>query len=161
MLLSEILHADVIRTSLDATTKNEAIEELVDVLVEAHEIPIALRDHVLHTVNEREESMSTGMEHGIALPHGSSEKIEDIIGAIAILPKGIEFESLDGLPARILILIVLPRRNFQGHVSTLAGIAHLMGNAAFRESILSATDVPAVLSLIEDAEDKHVTADKT
>ena len=155
MLLSEILHAGVIRTHLNATTKDAAIEELVDILVEAHEIPIALRDHVLHTVNEREESMSTGMEHGIALPHGSSDKIEDIIGAIAVLPKGIEFESLDGLPARIFILLVLPRRNFRGHVSTLAGIAHLMGNAAFRESLLDATDVPAVLNLIEDAEDKN------
>lgn len=153
MLLSELLHAGVIRTSLNAVTKDAAIDELVDVLIEAHEIPLSARDHVIALVKAREEQMSTGMEHGIALPHGSSDKVEDIIAAMAVLPVGIEFESLDGLPARILILLVIPRRNFQGHVATLAGIAHLMHNAAFREALLKAKDVDAIVKLIENAED--------
>lgn len=153
MLLSELLHAGVIRTSLSANDKTAAIEELVDVLVEAHEIPLAVREHVITVVKAREDQMSTGMEHGIALPHASSDKVEDIVAAMAVLKTGIEFESLDGMPARILILLVMPRRNFQGHVSTLAGIAHLMNNAAFRESLLKAGDVNAIVKLIEDAED--------
>lgn len=156
MLLSEILHASVIKTELEAKNKIEAIEELVDVLVAAHEIPLSLREHVLDGIMKRESQMSTGMEHGIALPHASSDKVEDIIGAMAVLKEGIEFETIDGMPARIIILMVLPRRNFQGHVRTLAGIAHLMGNASFRQSLLKARDVDAVLSLIEDAEDKEV-----
>lgn len=73
MLLSEMLHARVVKTHLEAENKYEAIEELVDLLIEAHEIPLSLRDHVVEVITERERSMSTGMEHGIALPHGSSE----------------------------------------------------------------------------------------
>jgi len=160
MLLSEILHASVIKTELMAGNKIEAIEELVDVLVAAHEVPLSLREHVLEAVSNRESQMSTGMEHGIALPHASSDKIEDIIGTMAVLPEGIEWDSLDGMPARIIILMVLPRRNFHGHVRTLAGIAHLMGNAGFRQSLLKARDVDAVLSLIEDAEDKEAFINK-
>ena len=79
MLLGEILHKDVIKIELDAETKNEAIEELVDLLVEAHEVPLSLRDHIVDMVMTRERSMSTGMEHGIALPHGASDRVDDII----------------------------------------------------------------------------------
>lgn len=155
MLLGEILHAEVIKTDLEARTKTEAIEELIDLLVEAHEIPIALRDHVVETVIERENSISTGMEFGVALPHGSTDRVDDIIGALGISRKGVPFDSIDGLPARLIILLVLPRHKFQAHVRTLGGIAHLLSNASFREALVKAPDVAGVLSLIEGQEDRE------
>ncbi len=153
MLLSELLHEGVVKIGLEAENKYEAIEELVDVLVEAHEIPLAMRGHIVDVVVERERSMSTGMEHGVALPHGATERIDDIIGALGISHRGIPFESLDGQPARLLILLLLPKRNFQGHVRTLAGIAHLMTNSDFRARLLDAPDVTTALELIEAEED--------
>ena len=159
MLLGELLHEGVVRIRLGAKDKKEAIEELVDLLVEAHEIPLSLRDHVLESVMQREHSMSTGMEHGIALPHGASDRVNDIVGAMGISPEGIPFDSLDGLPAKVIILLVLPRDNFQGHVRTLAGIAHLLGNDSFRERLLDAPDTNAVLDLIEQEEDRDVFFD--
>ncbi len=153
MLLSELLHEGVVKIGLEAENKYEAIEELVDVLVEAHEIPLAMRGHIVDVVVERERSMSTGMEHGVALPHGATERIDDIIGALGISHRGIPFESLDGQPARLLILLLLPKRNFQGHVRTLAGIAHLMTNSDFRAGLLDAPDVTTALELIEAEED--------
>ncbi|HEO69848.1 MAG TPA: PTS sugar transporter subunit IIA [Candidatus Hydrogenedentes bacterium] len=155
MLLSELLHPGVVTTDLEAQDKLEAIHELVDLLVSAHEIPMALRDHVVDCVVQRECSMSTGMEHGIALPHGASERVRDIIGALGIARRGIPFESLDGQPAKLVILLVLPKRNFQGHVRTLAGIAHLMNNADFRAKLLATVDPEAVLDLIESEEDRE------
>ena len=156
MLLSEILHEQVVKTGLEAETKHEAIEELVDMLVEAHEIPLSLREHIVEAVTERESSMSTGMEHGIALPHAATDRINDIIGALGVAQHDIPFESVDGRPARLIILLVLPRDNFQGHVRTLAGIAHLLQNNALREKLIAAPDVQTVLQLIEEEEDHEV-----
>ncbi|HOZ46536.1 MAG TPA: PTS sugar transporter subunit IIA [Candidatus Hydrogenedentes bacterium] len=155
MLMGELLHSRVVKIGLEAETKFEAIEELVDLLVEAHEIPLAARNHVVDVVIERERSMSTGMEYGVALPHGVSDQIDDLIGALGIAPEGIPFESLDAQPAKLIVLLVLPKRNFQGHVRTLAGIAHLMNAPGFREKLIRAADVQEVLDLIEDEEDRE------
>lgn len=159
MLLGEILRPGLVKIGMEAQDKFEAIEELVDVLVDAHEIPLSLRDAVVEAVNDRERSMSTGMEHGVALPHGSLSGLDAIVGAIGISKKGIPFESLDGEPARILILLVLPRDNFQGHVRTLAGIAHLLGNANLRDALVRAPSEQAALDIIEREEDGEVFYD--
>ena len=120
MLLGELLHEGVLKTGMEARDKHEAIDELADLLVESHEIPLSLRDHVVEAIMNREKTMSTGMENGIALPHGASDKVSDIIAALGIAPDGIPFESLDGQPAKIIVLLILPRQEFQAHVRTLA-----------------------------------------
>ena len=155
MLLGEILHSGLIKLNLDAQTKEEAIEELVDLLVEAGKAPEDLRQHLLDVVMEREQTMSTGMDHGIALPHASSDKVDQIMGALGSAPEGIPFDTLDGEPARLVILLILPRHNFQGHVRTLAGIAHLLSNPGFRESIITAPDAKTVLDIVEKAEHQN------
>ncbi len=155
MQLGEILHEGVIKTRLEAGNKYEAIEELLDLLIEAQDIPGDLRDHVMEVVLEREKSMSTGMDHGVALPHASSEKIDDIVGALGVAPDGIPFETLDGQPARLVILLLMPRRNYQGHVRTLAGIAHLLANPGFREAVINATEPKTILRLVENAEKRE------
>ena len=154
MLLGEILHPEVVKTTLEAENKYEAIDELVDLLVESHEIPVTLRDHIVEVVVEREKSLSTGMEHGIALPHGATDAVDDIIGALGISRRGLPFESLDGQPAHIVILLVLPKNKFQAHVRTLGGIAHLMSNANLRQALKIAPDSQTVLRLIEEEEDR-------
>ena len=154
MLLGEILHPEVVKTTLEAENKYEAIDELVDLLVESHEIPVTLRDHIVEVVVEREKSLSTGMEHGIALPHGATDAVDDIIGALGISRRGLPFESLDGQPAHIVILLVLPKNKFQAHVRTLGGIAHLMSNANLRQALKNDPDSQTVLRLIEEEEDR-------
>ena len=154
MLLGEILYPDVVKTTLEAENKYEAIDELVDLLVENHEIPLALREHIVEVIVEREKSLSTGMEYGIALPHGSTDAVDDIIGALGISRRGLPFESLDGKPAHIVILLVLPKSKFQAHVRTLGGIAHLMSNANLRQALKNAPDSQTVLRLIEEEEDR-------
>lgn len=152
MLLGDILHREAITTDLKADNKYDAIGELVDLLVEGGKVPSNLRNHIIEVVEERERSLSTGMEHGIALPHGSTDRIDDIVAALGISRQGIPFETLDGKPARLVILMVLPRRNFQGHIRTLAGIAHLLNNNAFREELMSATTTERVMELLATRE---------
>lgn len=159
MLLGDILHTSVVKTQLEAKDKYEAIEELVDLLVRSEQIPESLRRHIIDAIEEREHSLSTGMEHGIALPHGSSDQINEIVAAMGISQEGVPFDTLDGEPARLIILILLPRRNFQGHVRTLAGIAHLLNNGVFRERLMSAASVGEALALIHDEERRDVPLD--
>lgn len=152
MLLSEILHPSVVKLSFEAQNKHEAITELVDRLVQAHDLPMSQRDDIIDAVTERENHTSTGMEHGVALPHCGTDRVNEIIGAIGVSQKGVPFESTDGEPAHIVILLVLPKRGFAERVHTMAGVAHLLENPELREGIRSAADAGSLLSVIEKAE---------
>ena len=125
MLLSELIQEDLVKMNLEARNKWDAIEELVDLLVGAHELRLANRAEVLDTVFAREKSLSTGLEHGLAVPHGAVECVGDILAAVGLSAGGIPFDSLDGAPARLVVLLVIPRGAAQRHVRTLAGIARL------------------------------------
>lgn len=152
MLLGEILHPGVVKTSLEANEKYGVIAELVDLLIEAGDLDRSLRAHIREVVEARERSMSTGMEMGIALPHGSSDRLHKMIGALGIAREGIEFDCLDGHPARFVLLLVLPRDEFQIHVRTLAGISHLLNESSFRDALINAKDVDDILGRIHREE---------
>lgn len=156
MLLGEILHRGVIEVALAGSTKYEIIEELVDVLIQAKDLPVAHREHVIDVVATREQSMGTGMELGIALPHGSSDRIPNLVGALGISRDGVDFDSLDGLPATLILLLVLPRDEFQIHVRTLAGISHLLNEASFREALMGAEDSDTILKLVRNEEKSSI-----
>jgi len=150
--LSELIQEDLIKLKLEATTKWEAIEELVDLLISAHELRLSDRAEVLEALTTREKSMSTGLAHGLAVPHGSVDCVRDVVAAMGIAPDGIPFECADGKPARLVILLVIPRQSFQQHVGTLAGIARLSRNEELREKIFNATNAASVLETLYELE---------
>ena len=152
MLLGEILHRGVIKTTLESTEKYAVIDELLDLLIETKDLTPAQRVTVREAVFEREKSMSTGMEMGIALPHGTCGSIENLTGALGISQGGVDFECLDCEPAHLVLLLVLPRNEFQVHVRTLAGISHLLNDDKFRALLLNAPDADAILKLIRKEE---------
>ena len=99
-------------------------------------------------MNGREESMATGMELGVALPHGASVRVGNVFGALGVSKEGIDFDCLDGLPARLIMLLVVPKDEFHVHVRTLAGISHLLNDQAFRERLLEAESADVILRSI-------------
>ena len=152
MRLSEFLSENVIKINLEAEDKMEAIEELMDLLISEHEISLRDRDNILEVVFQRERSISTGVGEGIAIPHGSIDCIDDIIGAIGISPKGIDFDSFDGAPVYIVILLLVPKTQFGKHIKTLAQIARILGQVNIRNSICSAESSEKVLDILKQAE---------
>lgn len=152
MLLGDVLHEGVIEPALKAQEKYEAISELIGILVAGGSLPAELRPHAVEVVTKRERSMSTGMEGGVALPHGSLDGIDRMVAALGVSKAGIPFDSLDGQPCRLLVLMLLPRTNFKGYVSTLAGIAHLLHHPAFRQRLINAPDAAAAIALIQQEE---------
>jgi mannitol/fructose-specific phosphotransferase system IIA component (Ntr-type) len=152
MLLSELLRPDLIRVPLGARTREQAIAELVDVLLQQHEIALSQRAAVLSAVLSTEDTHSSGLEGGIALPRAVSDKVEDILAVMGVSREGVDFHAPDGQPARIVILVLAPKRNYAGEVRTLAGIQHLLSNAGFRQKLLAATDARQLFDLIEAEE---------
>ncbi|MCL2805896.1 MAG: cation:proton antiporter [Treponema sp.] len=128
---------------LNGNTKLEIITELVDIL--AAKGKLLDRDQVLADVLERENSMSTGMGRGIAIPHGKTEGISETTVAIGIKNKGIDFDSMDGMPSRFFILIVSPKVFCGLHVEFLAAVGSIIGEDTLKEAVInSATPQDAV-----------------
>lgn len=152
MRLSEILSESEIQINLDAENKIEAIEELVDLLISEHEIGLRDRDNVLDVIIQREKSISTGVGGGVAIPHGSVDCVDDLLGAIGISTRGISFDSFDGEPVYIVVLLLVPKIAFGKHIKTLAQIARILSHADIRDSIRSAGSSSEVLRIIEKAE---------
>ncbi len=156
MLLSEMVQEDLIKVGMEGTHKLEAIEELIDLLISAHELRLGDRSEVLDAVFTREKSLSTGLEYGLAVPHGSVDCVSEIVAAIGVCKDGIDFESVDGKPAHLIVLLLIPKGKFQRHVRTLAGIARLARNQALRERIYAAdspTDVMEAIYAFEAEEE--------
>ena len=157
MLLSEMVQDDLIKVGLEATTKWEAIEELVDLLIACHELRLNDRAAVLDAVVTREKSMSTGLEHGLAVPHGSADCVSEIVVAMGT-SFGVPFDSVDGKPAQLIILLVIPKNKFERHVQTLSGIARLARNQDLRERIYSATSPEDIMAAIYEYEEREESA---
>jgi len=152
VLLSELIQEDLIQIGLEAADKWEAIELLIDRLIAAHEIRLTDRGEVLQAVNARERSVSTGLEHGLAVPHGTVECVGDIIACLGVSRTGIPFESMDGKPANLVALLVIPKGSFQQHVRTLAAIARLAANPELRRRIIEAESARQVVAVIHELE---------
>jgi len=132
--------------NLKGQTKNEIITELVDIL--NGEGKLLDREQVLADVFEREATMSTGMDHGIALPHGKTDGITDTTVAVGVKKEGINFESMDGQPSRIFVLIVSPKKACGIHVQFLAAIGSILREEELREAVINAATPQEAVELL-------------
>ena len=137
MNLKKALCKHNVKLSLEAETKNEVIEELIDVLDAAGKLKD--RKAALKAVLEREMKMSTGMQNGIAIPHGKSRTVESLVVAIGLKPDGIDFASIDGKPCQVFILTVSPASRTGPHIQFLAEISRLLDNDSVRKELIQAT----------------------
>ena len=149
MDLSSLLTAEQIVSQMQATERWGAILELVDVLVKAGKVRPEDHDVVLNALKQREETMSTGIGFGIAIPHASSDRVSEVVAAFGRSLAGIEFDSLDNAPVRFIVLFVVPRDQFQMHLRTLAAIAKLLNDRAVRESLGSAATDQDILAIFK------------
>ena len=119
------------------STKEELLALALKDCLDAHQ-QSADFDAVWTTLLEREKSMSTGIGQGVAIPHCSTEAVSDVRGVLILLKQGIDFESLDAEPVRIIVLMLMPKNKFDRHIKTLAAVARTFSDPAFRRSILAA-----------------------
>ncbi|HBS04932.1 MAG TPA: PTS sugar transporter subunit IIA [Leptospiraceae bacterium] len=104
-------------------------------------------------LREREVSMSTGIGLGVAIPHCSSEWVDDVIVSLAVLGSPLEFQAVDDEPVQIVVLLLMPRNRFDRHIKTLASIARMFNDEGFRQKIVGATDEEQIFELIQSFQD--------
>ena len=148
MNLKSVLTSETISLNLRGSTKDEIINELLDILVAAKKIPD--REAAFNAILDREQKMSTGMKHGIAIPHGKSNTIDDLVACIGISEKPVDFDSLDHEPCRIFIMTLSPVEKTGPHLQFLAEISLLFKSAEKRNQILSANSADAVIRILAD-----------
>ncbi|MDR3343910.1 MAG: PTS sugar transporter subunit IIA [Treponema sp.] len=146
MNLKTVLSKETISLHLKGTTKEEIINELLDILVAAHKIPD--RGAAFAAIMDREQKMSTGMKHGIAIPHGKSATIPDLVACIGIADEAVDFDALDHKPCRIFIMTLSPIEKTGPHLQFLAEISLLFKSAEKREEILHAASAEAILHIL-------------
>ena len=146
MNLKTVISTETIDLHLKGTTKKEIINELLDILQRTGKIQD--RDAALAAVLEREEKMSTGMKHGIAIPHGKTSTITDLVACIGISENQIDFNSLDKQPCRIFIMTLSPVEKTGPHLQFLAEVSLLFKSAEKREEILKAKTAGEILEIM-------------
>jgi mannitol/fructose-specific phosphotransferase system IIA component (Ntr-type) len=95
--------------------------------------------------------MSTGIGFGIAIPHCSSDRIDDVVAAFGRSTAGIEFDALDNAPVRFVVLFIVPKNQFQTHLRTLASIAKFLNDRGTREKLGSAKSTEEILSIFRES----------
>ncbi|MFC1538666.1 PTS sugar transporter subunit IIA [Candidatus Latescibacterota bacterium] len=121
-------------TSLKASDKEECIKKLS--ALAAKSIKEISEDTIYNAVIERENTVSTGLENGIAIPHARIEGLTDFMIGIAVSKKGIDFKSIDGKKTYIFFILLGPADNAEGHLKIMAQIMRVAKNRnAYREML--------------------------
>jgi len=149
MTLGNLLTVDLILPEMKSAERWTAIVELVDLLVAQKQVKAPDRDVVLAALRQREETMSTGIGFGIAIPHASSDRVDKVVAAFGRSMSGIEFDSLDNAPVKFIVLFVVPKDQFQTHLRTLAAIAKFLNDRSVRERLGTAVSAAEILSIFE------------
>ena len=152
MKITEFLDKRGIKLGIEATEKEDALKELVDVLASVKEI--GDKKSIVRSLIERESLGSTGIGQGIAIPHGKTDRVKELVAVLGISRKGVNFEALDGEAVYIFFLLVAPKETAGPHLKALAQISRLLRDSYFCELLKRCKTADEVYELIRKEEDK-------
>jgi len=152
MILTQILQPTCVKVPLEGKDKQSVITELVDLLDTSESL--LDRNVVLEAVLAREQTRSTGIGSGIAIPHGKCKAVKELVMAIGVAGKGIDFASVDGKPVTIIFLLVSPTDQTGPHIQALARISRLMLDEQFKQGLEKATSADEVYKLLNNKENE-------
>ena len=150
MRLTDVLHKDLIKIPLSGKDRDASIKELIKVLLGKKSI--TNEKSIFQAVIDREKIMTTGVGNGIAIPHCKHQDSPDFAVALGINPEGLDFESIDKKPVKIVFLLVGPENNPGLHIKLLSRISRLMSNEELRQQLIESNDAEEALNFIEEEE---------
>ena len=151
MKITEFLSKECIKIGLKSKSKKDVLEELVDVLVAAGKI--SDKKKVMQVLLEREDLGSTGIGQGVAIPHGKTDDVTNLVAAFGLTKEGCQFDTLDGDPVNIFFLLLAPYNASGIHLKSLAKISGLLKDKYFRKGLINCASADEVLTVIA-AEEK-------
>jgi len=154
-MLAELLRENYILTDLKARDKGEALEEMIDAI--SSRVRGFDRAAALAALLSREKLGSTGIGHGVAVPHGRLKGLSEIIVFFARSSKGVEFDSMDKMPVHLFFVIIVPEHAIAAHLKILASISHLLKSQEFRVKLMKSGKESEIYRTMVDA-DRHSAA---
>jgi nitrogen PTS system EIIA component len=152
MNLLDILTPECIKAPLVAAEKKGVIDELVDVLAAVRRVADAAA--LKEAVWTREQTRTTGIGHGLAIPHGKSSGMASLAMAIGKPAQPMDFQAIDGQPVRLVVLLASPPDRTSDHIQALARISRLMTMEDFRNRIYAASTAAEIYELLKSQESK-------
>lgn len=146
--VGSLLTEATISLDLRGQTKLEVIDELIGLLDAAGRL-LDL-EKVRAAVIERERKLSTGLEHGVAVPHGKTDGVDRLVAAFGLKKQPIYFDSADGKPAHLFFMLVSPETVSGPHIRALASIAKFMNRSQNRDRISAASNKTEVLAIFKE-----------
>jgi len=157
MFLRDVFPPQFIKVNLEAEDKDEAFEELVDHFCQVTKSHA--RKEILEALKVREAKMSTGIQKGIAIPHGTTNAVESVCGVMGISRDGVDYDALDGEPVYLLFLLMAPEKDSESHLRILQRLAELLGNPQFSQDLQTQRDQQGAYKIICKYEDMLFSAD--
>jgi len=158
MKLIDIVVQDAIAPTLAASTRDEAIAALMDMLVDAGKVGQSDRDEFIKAVIKRENRGSTGFGNGVAVPHLKQASVKTVVAAIAICAEGIDFNALDGNPVHSIFLLLSPEDQPELHLEAMEAVFGSLSQETFRRFLRQASTVKEVVTLLTDADTRQLSA---
>jgi fructose-specific phosphotransferase system IIA component len=152
MILSQMLQPAYVKVPLAGSDKQLVIKELVD-LLDAGKLLLD-KNVALQAVLNREQVRSTGIGSGIAIPHGKCNAVKELVVSMGIASQPIDFDSVDGKPVSIVILLLSPLDQTGPHIQALARISRLMLDESFRNKLQNASSANEVCELFTNKENE-------
>lgn len=150
MKITDLLSTSAIKINGSANSKEELISKMVDLM--ANNGNIINKEEYKRVVLEREKEGTTGIGEGIAIPHGKTDAVSKPGLAAMVIPNGVDFDSLDGQPAKLIFLIAAPNTKDNVHLDVLSRLSTLLMDTRFREELLNAETAAEFMLCIDRAE---------
>lgn len=152
MRMSDFVVREAIIPDLAATAKEGVIREMVEALKAAGQFRSGDTEDVVRAILKREFLGSTGIGRGVAIPHTKHQSVERLVGTVAISHKGVAFESLDGEPVYVFVLLISPQDRPGDHLRALENVSRCLRDDNFVRSLRAATTREAVWALLEKSD---------
>lgn len=150
MKLSDVLTEDRIIININGKDKYDVLEKMVHIAKTSEKVKDV--ENLLKKVLEREKIKSTGIGGGIGIPHAQTSGVTDIIACLGVSEQGVEFNSIDGKPVHLILLIATKERTNNTYLGLLSRIARLFIDEPFKQRIIKSTSPEEIINLIREKE---------
>ena len=148
MRMSEFIVREAISASLTAGQKEGVIREMVENLRTAGYFKSNESEDVVRAILKRELLSSTGIGDGVAIPHAKHGSVDRLVGAVAVSPQGVPFDSVDNDPVFVLVMLISPQERPSEHLRALEGVSRCLKDKKFVQSLRQATTPQQIWDLI-------------
>ncbi len=149
MRMSDFVVREAIVPGLTASSKEGVIRTMVEHLAYAGQFRGAEQEDIVRAILKREFLGSTGIGQGVAIPHTKHQSVDRLVGTIAVAPAGVAFESLDGEPVYIFVLLISPQDRPGDHLRALENVSRCLRDDAFVRALRAATTREEICALLD------------